>query len=292
MTTKADLEKYLQNPNVRKMLDLISYTEGTQTHGAATAFGGGKLSNLSDHPRYSKRFKQTDGTWNKTSAAGKYQFLKGTWDGVAKQYGLTDFGPRNQDLGAVALLVSRGAMPALLKGDFTTAVQKTGKEWASLPTAPAAYKQGTKKWSQVNQFLAGKGVSVTPSGAESAASILPPTQATQPSYTAPNLQNYLGAGGKIATDMLGMAQEAAFTKQGQDTPILAAGNGLAAPSSATEFDLFAGIAAANLPPEQESNYALAASAIASAQDSFSAKSLFDTNPLAPALGKLFDMVDV
>lgn len=287
MATKADLEKYLQNPNVRKMLDLISYTEGTQTHGAATAFGGGKLGNLSDHPRYSKRFKQSDGTWNNTSAAGKYQFLKGTWDGVAKQYGLSDFGAHNQDLGAVALLISRGAMPALLKGDFNTAVQKTGKEWASLPSAPAEYKQGKKKWAQVNEFLAGKGVSPASSAPEPMNA-----QVERPGYAAPSYQNFLGNGDRVATDMLGMAQEAAFTKEGQDTPILKAGNGLAAPSSASEFDLFANIAAANLPPEQESNYALAASAVASAQDSLTSKSLFELNPLAPALGKLFDMVDV
>ena len=287
MATKADLEKYLQNPNVRKMLDLISYTEGTQKHGAATAFGGGKLGNLSDHPRYSKRFKQSDGTWNNTSAAGKYQFLKGTWDGVAKQYGLSDFGAHNQDLAAVALLVSRGAMPALLKGDFNTAVQKTGKEWANLPSAPAEYKQGKKKWAQVNDFLAGKGVSPTSSAPEPMNA-----QVERPGYVAPSYQNFLGNGDSVATDMLGMAQEAAFTKEGQDTPILKAGNGLAAPSSASEFDLFANIAAANLPPEQESNYALAASAVASAQDSLTSKSLFELNPLAPALGKLFDMVDV
>lgn len=292
MTTKADLEKYLRDPNVRKMLDLISYTEGTQKHGAATAFGGGKLGSLADHPRYSKRFKQTDGTWNTTSAAGKYQFLKGTWDGVAKQYGLNDFSPRNQDLGAVALLVSRGAMPALLKGDFNTAVQKTGKEWASLPTAPAAYKQGKKKWSQVNDFLAGKGVTVTPSGAEGEASVAmqAPMLTAKPFEFTPLTQtNNLG---DPAANMLGLATEGAYSKPGEDTPILSTGQGLAAPATEAEFDLFANISAANLPPEKEGSYALAASAIAQAQDKLNSKSLFESNPLAPALGKLFDMVDV
>lgn len=290
MTTKADLERYLKDPNVRKMLDLISYTEGTQKHGAATAFGGGQLGSLADHPRYSKRFKQTDGTWNRTSAAGKYQFLKGTWDGVAKKYGLGDFGAHNQDLAAVGLLVSRGAIDALLKGDFNTAVRKTGAEWASLPTAPASYKQGTKKWSQVNNFLAGKGVQVTPSGAEEQAgsNTIPMQAQTQP-LIQPKQQNLLG--GNLATDMLGMAQQSAYTREGQATPILTAGNGLAAPSTSAEFDLFANIASANLSPEKESNAVLAATAVAQAQDSLTGKSLFEVNPLAPALGKLFDMVD-
>ena len=154
MATRKQLEQALQNPNVRKFLDLISYTEGTQGNGYRTAFGGGKLNSLNDHPRYLKTFKQTDGTLNKTSAAGRYQFLKGTWDNVARQYGLKDFSPHSQDLGAVALLFGRDAIPALLKGDFQTAVRRTGAEWASLPTSN--YKQNKRSWDNVNKFLGGK----------------------------------------------------------------------------------------------------------------------------------------
>ncbi len=151
MATRQQLEQALQNPNVRKMLDLISYTEGTQGNGYRTAFGGGQLNSLKDHPRYLKSFRQTDGKSNKTSAAGRYQFLSSTWDGVARQYGLNDFSPKNQDLGAVALLFQRGAIPALLKGDYQTAIQKTGAEWASLPSSN--YKQNKKSWDNVNKFL-------------------------------------------------------------------------------------------------------------------------------------------
>ena len=154
MATRKQLEQALQNPNVRKFLDLISYTEGTQGNGYRTAFGGGQLRSLNDHPRYLKTFKQTDGTLNKTSAAGRYQFLKGTWDNVARQYGLKDFSPHSQDLGAVALLFGRDAIPALLKGDFQTAVRRTGAEWASLPSSN--YKQNKRSWDNVNKFLGGK----------------------------------------------------------------------------------------------------------------------------------------
>ena len=171
MATRAQLEKYLQNPNVRKFLDLISYTEGTQGNGYRTAFGGGKLNSLNDHPRYLKTFKQTDGTLNKTSAAGRYQFLKGTWDNVARQYGLKDFSPHSQDLGAVALLLGRDAIPALLKGDFQTAVRRTGAEWASLPTSN--YKQNKRSWDNVNQFLGGK---------------TSPPQKQQPTFQAPSFR--------------------------------------------------------------------------------------------------------
>lgn len=154
MATRQQLEQALKNPNVRKFLDLVSYTEGTQGNGYRTAFGGGKLNSLKDHPRYLKEFTQTDGTKNNTSAAGRYQFVRKTWDGVAKQYGLNDFSPKNQDLGAVALLFQRGAIPALLKGDYQTAIRKTGDEWASLPTSN--YKQNKRSWDNVNKFLGGK----------------------------------------------------------------------------------------------------------------------------------------
>lgn len=159
----AGLEQYLNNPNVRKMLDLISYTEHTQGNGYYTAFGGGRLSSLADHPRYRKPFRQTDGKINYTSAAGKYQFLKSTWDGLARKYGFRDFSPQNQDLGAVALLIQRGAMPHLLKGDFANAIAKSGAEWASLPTSP--HPQPTKSWKQVNAFLGGK-IQVPQSGGQ------------------------------------------------------------------------------------------------------------------------------
>lgn len=154
MATRKQLEQALANPNVRKFLDLISYTEGTQGNGYRTAFGGGKLNSLNDHPRYLKSFRQTDGKSNQTSAAGRYQFVRKTWDGVARQYGLRDFSPQNQDLGAVALLFQRGAIPALLKGDYQTAIKKTGDEWASLPSSN--YKQNKRSWDNVNKFLGGK----------------------------------------------------------------------------------------------------------------------------------------
>ena len=174
MATRAQLEQYAKNPNVRKFLDLISYTEGTQGNGYRTAFGGGRLNSLNDHPRYSKSFKQLNGKTNTTSAAGRYQFLRGTWDNVARQYGLRDFSPHSQDLGAIALLIGRNALAPLLKGDWQTAVRKAGPEWASLPTAPASYSQPTKSWAKVNKFWTGK-ASPAPSGyAESSAFERPP----------------------------------------------------------------------------------------------------------------------
>lgn len=292
--TKAQLEQYLQNPNVQKMLGLIKYTEGTQKHGAATAFGGGKLASLKDHPRYRKEFEQTDGTKNKTSAAGAYQFLESTWDGVAKRYGLSDFGPHNQDLAAVALLVQRGAIPALLEGDFNTAVQKTGAEWASLPTAPASYKQGKKSWDKVNKFLGGDfGGSESLMGNNAqppvdvanlfpmpTAGVVPPQQNLQ---QLPDPQDLISSIFKSA-DMVG------YSKAGEQTPILTVDGKLAAPENEKEFNMFSEIAGMGLSPTDESVKAKAASLIAKAQQGVLAKPLIERNPLIPGLAELFKTV--
>lgn len=154
MATLQQLKQLRNNANVKKFLDLLAYTEGTTGNGYYTAFGGGRLAHLNDHPRYSKKFKQTDGKTNTTSAAGRYQFLRRTWDGLAKKYGFRDFGAENQDLGAIALLIQNGAMPHILKGNWGQAVAKSGGTWASLPSSP--HPQPTKSWKKVQAFLGGK----------------------------------------------------------------------------------------------------------------------------------------
>ncbi|MGL2989174.1 hypothetical protein ACSVHR_03050 [Acinetobacter nosocomialis] len=143
MATRDNYEKLLGSPNVQKMLDLIANAEGVQ-HGYNTLFGNERLDDLSSHPNIKKQFKQTDGQVKNTTAAGRYQFLKDTWDGVAKDLGLKDFSPKNQDIAAVALLAQNGALPSVLKGDFKTAVQKSGSTWASLPSSP--YAQPKRSW--------------------------------------------------------------------------------------------------------------------------------------------------
>ena len=151
--SRAELEALLGNPNVRKVLDLISYTEGTQGNGYYTTFGGGRQSSLATHENRRKSFKQTDGKTNISSAAGRYQFLKGTWDGLAKQYGLKDFSERSQDIGALALIAQKGQLERVVAGDIKGAAANLGSVWASLPSS--TYKQGKKSWDAVDRFLSG-----------------------------------------------------------------------------------------------------------------------------------------
>ncbi|MCL8261838.1 glycoside hydrolase family 24 protein [Acinetobacter baumannii] len=161
MATSQQLMQLMNNPNARKMLDLIAATEGVK-YGYNTLFGNQKIDDLSWHPNIKKPFKQTDGQVKYTTAAGRYQFLKDTWDGVARQYGLKDFSPQSQDLGALALLAQNGALPYVLKGDFGTAIKKSGSTWASLPTSP--YAQNKRSWDFVNQHLANEGPARVPIG--------------------------------------------------------------------------------------------------------------------------------
>jgi muramidase (phage lysozyme) len=144
------LYPYLENPNVRSFLGMIGSAEGTDKHGYNTLFGGGKVDSLTDHPRQLFDFTETTGRPNKTTAAGRYQFLSNTWDEQAKKLGLSDFGPQSQDLAAVNLLRERGILPDVLQGNWDSAVKKSGSIWASLPTSP--YPQPR----QSNEFVMNK----------------------------------------------------------------------------------------------------------------------------------------
>ena len=146
MATYQQLQQLLSNPNARQMLDLIARAEGVK-HGYNTMFGNERFNSLQTHPNVRKQFNQTDGKTNTTTAAGRYQFLKPTWDGLSRQYGLKDFSPQNQDIAALALMAQKGALNNVLKGDFKGAVGKLGGTWASLPSSP--YAQPKKTYAQL-----------------------------------------------------------------------------------------------------------------------------------------------
>ena len=148
----ADPRQYLNDPRVRKVLDVIAGAEGVK-HGYNTIFGNERFGNLSAHPNVRKQFKQTDGKTNVTTAAGRYQFLKGTWDGLSRQYGLKDFSPQSQDIGAIGLIMQKGALGDVLKGNYQAAIQKLGGTWASLPSSP--YAQPKRSQAEIDRFLGG-----------------------------------------------------------------------------------------------------------------------------------------
>ena len=71
-------------------------------------------------------------------AAGAFQFLGTTFARCDEALGLGgDFSPASQNVAAVYLMATRGALAAVIRGDLDTAVHKLKDEWISLPNLTA-----------------------------------------------------------------------------------------------------------------------------------------------------------
>jgi muramidase (phage lysozyme) len=125
--------------NYMAFLHMLAFSEGTDSprqksanKGYDVLVGGGTFTDFSKHPNariFLPKYKIH------SSAAGRYQFLKRTWDVLQKRLGLKDFSPQSQDLACIELLRECGALKALDQDDPKTAISKACKIWASLPGA-------------------------------------------------------------------------------------------------------------------------------------------------------------
>ncbi|MFV7466611.1 glycoside hydrolase [Pseudomonas shirazica] len=124
--------------NVIAFLDMLAWSEGTSTIKASddgyNVLVGGKLfSDYSKHPKVKVWLPKYS---IYSSAAGRYQFLAGTWDAIVKNYGFKGrFIPEAQDLAAIKLLTECGALPLIKAGRIAEAIAKAAPIWASLPGA-------------------------------------------------------------------------------------------------------------------------------------------------------------
>ncbi len=142
-TKRRALLTHLEDPEVCAFLDMISYAEGTMSeNGYRLIYSYEEFTSFNDHPRCIV-CAQSNGTKLCSSAAGRYQISQKEWDRIAGIIGAKDFSPLNQDCAAVFLLLCSGALDALKTGNFSDAVNKVRKIWASMPDAP--YNQPTKK---------------------------------------------------------------------------------------------------------------------------------------------------
>lgn len=144
-------EQLAQNPNIRAFLNAIAWAEGANYN---TLYGGGTFSNYSQHPNR----RITAGGYTST-AAGRYQFLYGTWIGIQRALSLPDFSPHSQDLGAIYLIAQKGAISNILNNDPEGALKKFGCLWAALP-----YSTCNQRTRKLSDFLRVYGVpaSTTP----------------------------------------------------------------------------------------------------------------------------------
>jgi len=147
----TQIAEALANANLRAFLAVIRAGEGTADgDGYRRCYGGSLFDSFADHPRRTI----TAGRWTST-AAGAYQFLARTWDGLVKQYAFPDFSPASQDAGAVALIAGRKALDDVLAGRIPAAIRKCNLEWASLPGSP--YGQPTRTLAQALAVYAAAG---------------------------------------------------------------------------------------------------------------------------------------
>lgn len=147
MTLRAKAEEALKNPNVLLFLDLLAEAEGA-SKGYQTLFGGSTIQDLSKHPGiYQDFYNSTTKEIKRTSAAGRYQFKKDSWDEQAGRLGLTDFSPHSQDLAAIGLMMYKPkSFQALMDGNFDKALKDYGSYWASLPSSPHKQPHRSQQW--------------------------------------------------------------------------------------------------------------------------------------------------
>lgn len=92
-----------------------------------------------------------------STPSGRYQIVRSTHAGLAKQLGLSDFSPHTQDIMAAQLLHDAKAMPYLLKGDLDSVLPLIANTWAALPRGPGlsnAYRgQPYMRYDEVRQLF-------------------------------------------------------------------------------------------------------------------------------------------
>jgi muramidase (phage lysozyme) len=136
----------MSESNVRKFLDFLGAAEGA---GYNTIVGGGSFSSYDKHPG-TVGLVTKDGP---STAAGRYQITKTTYDDVAPKLGITDFSPASQDRIAIYLLNRNRSLEDVQAGNFEAAIAKNGGTWASLPSSP--YNQPKRSMEFVNSYFGG-----------------------------------------------------------------------------------------------------------------------------------------
>ena len=159
LTPNSSAEELVADPRIRAMLEVLAYTEGTGSDYGKIVNGtvisspyhpelvGKKNVSVADFSRHPHILVQVNANL-KSTAAGRYQFLKGTWD----EEGMPDFSAHSQDVAAVKRMKMRGMIKPLLEGDIEAAVNKGSLEWASLPKAGGGSYYGGQTARSIDQI--------------------------------------------------------------------------------------------------------------------------------------------
>jgi lysozyme len=142
-----------EEDNIAAFLWMIRVCEGTSGPEGYRIMFTGKIFDVEDPTKPTYQYKDhprtpisasVSGSGLTSSAAGAYQFLTSTWDQCQKTLGLPDFSPASQDKACILLLKQARSLDYVKTGDFTQAIKRTNKIWASLPDSP--YNQHPKDY--------------------------------------------------------------------------------------------------------------------------------------------------
>ena len=124
VTPPADISQ----ENLSKFLDFTSKSEGADYN---TIVGGKTFKDYTKHPGV-VGLTTPEGP---STAAGRYQITKTTYDDVATKLGIKDFSPESQDKIALELIRRKDALEDVKAGRFEQAIGKLGKTWASFSSS-------------------------------------------------------------------------------------------------------------------------------------------------------------
>ena len=157
--------------NVRAFLEAIARAEGTagqpDPYRVCYAYRH-TIKSLADHPANTGEWKGEKlpdhlcrgaglSPGCVSTAAGKYQITRPTWNKLKSRLGLRDFSPASQDAAAIELLRESGALEFAKLGQVADAAYAARRIWASLPGAGYEQPERSLAWVQ-NQFTAAGGV--------------------------------------------------------------------------------------------------------------------------------------
>ena len=125
------------HPNIQALASVIGYSEGTDRilasdNGYRALVGGKTFNSYAHHPNIRVWIPKYQ---IYSTAAGRYQFIYKTWEGLQSKLGLPDFSPESQDQGMVELVDEKGATKDFEAGRFDDGIAKIASVWASLPGA-------------------------------------------------------------------------------------------------------------------------------------------------------------
>lgn len=126
-------------PNEKAFLDMLAISEGTAhlgDRGYNVLVGGKLFDSYAKHPGIRVSLPRKGKEPLVSTAAGRYQFLIGTWQDLSEALKLKDFWPDSQDRACLHIINKWcKAGDDVREGRIAEAIKKCRKIWASLPGA-------------------------------------------------------------------------------------------------------------------------------------------------------------